>query len=224
MCIRDSSEGAHVDFQVEDGPVVTVFTTRPDTLHGATFMVVAADAPLAAELAGDDVRAELEAYREDLKKVSDIDRQATDRPKSGVFLGRHAVNPLTGERLPIWASDYVLADYGTGAIMAVPAHDQRDLDFARAMGLPVRAVLDTGEEDPAVSGVATTGEGILVNSGELDGLDKTAAIARAIEIVQERGTGRGTTTYRLRDWLLSRQRFWGTPIPCLLYTSPSPRD
>ncbi|NEK47659.1 class I tRNA ligase family protein, partial [Rhizobium leguminosarum] len=114
------SEGAHVDFQVEDGPVVTVFTTRPDTLHGATFMVVAADAPLAAELAGDDVRAELEAYREDLKKVSDIDRQATDRPKSGVFLGRHAVNPLTGERLPIWASDYVLADYGTGAIMAVP--------------------------------------------------------------------------------------------------------
>ena len=207
------SEGAHVDFQVEDGPVVTVFTTRPDTLHGATFMVVAADAPLAAELAGDDVRAELEAYREDLKKVSDIDRQATDRPKSGVFLGRHAVNPLTGERLPIWASDYVLADYGTGAIMAVPAHDQRDLDFARAMGLPVRAVLDTGEEDPAVSGVATTGEGILVNSGELDGLDKTAAIARAIEIVQERGTGRGTTTYRLRDWLLSRQRFWGTPIP-----------
>ena len=207
------SEGAHVDFQVEDGPVVTVFTTRPDTLHGATFMVVAADAPLAAELAGDDVRAELEAYREDLKKVSDIDRQATDRPKSGVFLGRHAVNPLTGERLPIWASDYVLADYGTGAIMAVPAHDQRDLDFARAMGLPVRTVLDTGEEDPAVSGVATTGEGILVNSGELDGLDKTAAIARAIEIVQERGTGRGTTTYRLRDWLLSRQRFWGTPIP-----------
>ncbi|OFT08306.1 leucine--tRNA ligase, partial [Micrococcus sp. HMSC30C05] len=207
------SEGAHVDFQVEDGPVVTVFTTRPDTLHGATFMVVAADAPLAAELAGDDVRAELEAYREDLKKVSDIDRQATDRPKSGVFLGRHAVNPLTGERLPIWASDYVLADYGTGAIMAVPAHDQRDLDFARAMGLPVRAVLDTGEEDPAVSGVATTGEGILVNSGELDGLDKTAAIARAIEIVQECGTGRGTTTYRLRDWLLSRQRFWGTPIP-----------
>ncbi|MBD4645818.1 class I tRNA ligase family protein, partial [Xanthomonas citri pv. citri] len=106
------------------------------------------------ELAGDDVRAELEAYREDLKKVSDIDRQATDRPKSGVFLGRHAVNPLTGERLPIWASDYVLADYGTGAIMAVPAHDQRDLDFARAMGLPVRTVLDTGEEDPAVSGVA----------------------------------------------------------------------
>ncbi|MEW1964121.1 leucine--tRNA ligase [Micrococcus sp. NPDC078436] len=209
------SEGAHVDFQVEDGPSVTVFTTRPDTLFGATFMVVAADAPLALELVSDDARADLEAYREDLKKVSDIDRQATDRPKTGVFLGRHAVNPLTGERLPVWASDYVLADYGTGAIMAVPAHDQRDLDFARAMGLPVRAVVDTGEEDPAVSGVATTGEGVLVNSGELDGLDKTAAIARAIEVVEAKGTGRGTTTYRLRDWLLSRQRFWGTPIPVI---------
>lgn len=207
------SEGAHVDFQVEDGPAVTVFTTRPDTLHGATFMVVAADAPLALELVDDEHRAALEAYREELKKASDIERQATDRPKTGVFLGRHAVNPLTGERLPMWASDYVLADYGTGAIMAVPAHDQRDLDFARTMDLPVRTVVDTGGEDPAVSGIATTGEGTLVNSGELDGLSKADGIARAIEIVQERGTGRGTTTYRLRDWLLSRQRFWGTPIP-----------
>ena len=209
------SEGATVQFQVEDGPVVPVFTTRPDTLHGATFMVVAADAPLALELVDDAHRADLEAYREELKKASDIERQATDRPKTGVFLGRHAVNPLTGERLPMWASDYVLADYGTGAIMAVPAHDQRDLDFARAMDLPVRVVLDTGEEDPAVSGVATTGEGTLVNSGELDGLSKAEAIARAVEIVEAKGTGRGTTTYRLRDWLLSRQRFWGTPIPVI---------
>ncbi|MDO4239665.1 leucine--tRNA ligase [Micrococcus sp.] len=209
------SEGATVQFQVEDGPVVPVFTTRPDTLHGATFMVVAADAPLALELVDDAHRADLEAYREELKKASDIERQATDRPKTGVFLGRHAVNPLTGERLPMWASDYVLADYGTGAIMAVPAHDQRDLDFARAMDLPVRVVLDTGEEDPAVSGVATTGEGTLVNSGELDGLSTAEAIARAVEIVEAKGTGRGTTTYRLRDWLLSRQRFWGTPIPVI---------
>ena len=209
------SEGATVEFQVEDGPVVPVFTTRPDTLHGATFMVVAADAPLALELVDDAHRADLEAYREELKKASDIERQATDRPKTGVFLGRHAVNPLTGERLPMWASDYVLADYGTGAIMAVPAHDQRDLDFARAMDLPVRVVLDTGEEDPAETGVATTGEGTLVNSGELDGLSRADAIARAVEIVEARGTGRGTTTYRLRDWLLSRQRFWGTPIPVI---------
>ncbi|MDY6055450.1 leucine--tRNA ligase [Micrococcus sp.] len=207
------SHGAHVDFQVEDGPTITVFTTRPDTLYGATFMVVAADAALALELVDDEHRAELEAYREELKKASDIERQATDRPKTGVFLGRYGLNPLTGERLPIWASDYVLADYGTGAIMAVPAHDQRDLDFARAMGLPVRVVIDTGEEDPAETGVPALGPGTLVNSGELTGLDKSSAIARAIEIVEARGTGRGATTYRLRDWLLSRQRFWGTPIP-----------
>ncbi|XNZ01215.1 leucine--tRNA ligase [Micrococcus luteus] len=208
------SAGAHVDFQVDgDGPLVTVFTTRPDTLFGATFMVVAADSQLALDLVTEDRRAELEAYREDLKKVSEIERQATDRTKTGVDLGRTAVNPLTGESLPVWASDYVLADYGTGAIMAVPAHDQRDLDFARAMGLPVRMVVDTGEEDPAVSGVATAGDGILVNSGELDGLNKSDAIAKAVEVLEDRGTGRGTTNYRLRDWLLSRQRFWGTPIP-----------
>ena len=208
------SAGAHVDFQVDgDGPVLTVFTTRPDTLFGATFMVVAADSQLALDLVTEEKRAELEAYREELKKVSEIERQATDRTKTGIDLGRTAVNPLTGQSLPIWASDYVLADYGTGAIMAVPAHDQRDLDFARAMGLPVRLVVDTGEEDPAVSGVATAGDGTLVNSGELDGLKKTEAIAKAIEILEARGTGRGTTNYRLRDWLLSRQRFWGTPIP-----------
>ena len=218
------SEGAHVRFEVEavegaDGaaPVepITVFTTRPDTLYGATFMVVAADADLALDLVTEEHRAELERYREELTHVSEIERQATDRTKSGVFLGRYALNPLNGERLPIWASDYVLADYGTGAIMSVPAHDQRDLDFARAMDLPVRMVVDTGEEDPAVSGVATTGEGTLVNSGELDGLDKTAALARAIEIIEERGTGEGTVNYRLRDWLLSRQRFWGAPIPII---------
>ena len=212
------SEGAHVDFEVEarngqPAQTITVFTTRPDTLFGSTFMVVAADADLALELVDPEHREALEAYREELTHVSEIERQSTERSKTGVFLGRYAVNPLNGEKLPIWASDYVLADYGTGAIMAVPAHDQRDLDFARAMDLTVRMVVDTGEEDPAVSGVATTGDGTLVNSGELDGLDKAAAISRAIEILAERGTGRGTVNYRLRDWLLSRQRFWGAPIP-----------
>ncbi|MDO5634697.1 MAG: leucine--tRNA ligase [Micrococcus sp.] len=209
------SKGARVLFQVEDGPQLPVFTTRPDTLFGATFMVVAADADLALELVVEEQRAELEAYREDLKKVSDIERQATTRDKTGVFLGRHAINPLSGERIPVYASDYVLADYGTGAIMAVPAHDQRDLDFARALGLEVRTVVDTGEEDPAFSGVATAGDGVLVNSGELNGLDKTAAVARAVELLAQRGTGEATTNYRLRDWLLSRQRFWGTPIPVI---------
>ncbi|MEQ4521944.1 leucine--tRNA ligase, partial [Nocardioides kribbensis] len=224
------SEGAHVDFAVEgrEQPV-TVYTTRPDTLFGATFMVVAADADLAAELVSDAQRPAYEAYLEEIRRASDIERLATDRPKSGVDLGVTATNPLTGERLPVWASDYVLADYGTGAIMAVPAHDQRDLDFARAFDLPVRRVVDTGEPDPAESGVATSGDGAYVSSGELDGLtDKAAGISRAIELLEERGTGTGTVNYRLRDWLLSRQRFWGCPIPIIHCPScgevPVPED
>nr|WP_253907962.1 leucine--tRNA ligase [Arthrobacter sp. H20] len=214
------SEGAHVDFVIEEAEgkpaqSVPVFTTRPDTLHGATFFVVAADAPLALELVAEAHRAELEEYREGIKSLSEIERQSTEREKTGVFTGRWATNPLNGEKLPVWAADYVLADYGTGAIMAVPAHDQRDLDFARAFDLPVRMVVDTGAEDPAVTGVATIGGGTLVNSGELDGLSKDEAIARAIELVAEQGTGEQTVNYRLRDWLLSRQRFWGTPIPII---------
>lgn len=224
------SEGAHVDFAVEgrEQPV-TVYTTRPDTLFGATFMVVAADADLAAELVSDAQRPAYEAYLEEIRRASDIERLATDRPKSGVDLGVTATNPLTGERLPVWASDYVLADYGTGAIMAVPAHDQRDLDFARAFDLPVRRVVDTGEPDPAESGVATSGDGVYISSGELDGLtDKAAGIGRAIALLEERGTGTGTVNYRLRDWLLSRQRFWGCPIPIIHCPScgevPVPED
>jgi leucyl-tRNA synthetase len=208
------SEGAEIRFPVEgrDEPV-TVFTTRPDTLYGATFFVVAADSPLAAELVTPERRGELERYTEQVRKLTDIERQATDRPKTGVFLGRHAVNPVTGERIPVWAADYVLAEYGTGAIMAVPAHDQRDLDFARAFGLPVRVVVETGQPDPARTGVATSGDGTLVNSGPLDGLSTAEAIARITEILAERGQGRAAVGYRLRDWLVSRQRFWGTPIP-----------
>jgi leucyl-tRNA synthetase len=214
------SEGAHVHFVIEaDGgkPAkdVTVFTTRPDTLYGATFFVVAADAPLAVELVTDEHAAALDAYRERVKGLSEIERQSTEREKTGVFTGRYAINPLNGEKLPVWAADYVLADYGTGAIMAVPAHDQRDLDFARTFDLPVRPVLDTGEEDPAVTGTATTGEGTLINSGELSGLPKAEAIPAAIEILQRQGTGEKFVNFRLRDWLLSRQRFWGTPIPII---------
>jgi leucyl-tRNA synthetase len=208
------STGAHVDFTLGERKV-TVFTTRPDTLYGATFFVVAADAPLAAELCAPEQRAAFEAYLAETRKLSDIDRQSTERPKTGVSLGVTATNPLNGEQLPVFAADYVLADYGTGAIMAVPAHDQRDLDFARAFDLPVRVVVDTGDEDPAQTGVATAGDGELVNSGPLDGLRKEEAIAKAIEILEERGTGEKAVNYRLRDWLLSRQRFWGAPIPVI---------
>lgn len=224
------SQGAEVTFEIEgrEEPI-TVYTTRPDTLHGATFMVVAVDSALAAELAkGGAVEGAFNDYLNATKAASDIDRLATDRPKSGVFLERYAINPVNGEKLPIWASDYVLADYGTGAIMAVPAHDQRDLDFARAMGLPVRVVVETGEEDPAVSGVATAGDGALVNSGSLNGLTKEAAIAKIIEELAAKNLGKSAKNYRLRDWLISRQRFWGTPIPIIHCPScgevPVPED
>jgi leucyl-tRNA synthetase len=211
------STGADVVFEIEgrDEPV-TVYTTRPDTLYGATFFVVAADSDLAAELAaGSAAEQEFREYVEKVGGESEIERLSTEREKTGVFLNRHAINPVNGERLPIWAADYVLADYGHGAIMAVPAHDQRDLDFARRFGLPVRVVVDTGDEDPAATGVATTGDGVMVNSGPLDGLDKENAIARITEILAERGLGRATVNYRLRDWLISRQRYWGTPIPII---------
>jgi leucyl-tRNA synthetase len=239
------SVGADVSFAIEgrDEPI-SIYTTRPDTLYGATFMVVAPDSDLAAELvegAAPEVRERFDAYLRQTQATTDIDRLSSEREKTGVFLDRHAVNPLNGERIPIWAADYVLADYGHGAIMAVPAHDQRDLDFARAFDLPVRVVIDTnapvtgaipviptdpetGEAilpddlpplDPAATGVALTGDGRLINSGPFNGLSKNNAIHRIIEALDAASIGHAARNFRLRDWLISRQRYWGTPIPII---------
>nr|MBA2446306.1 leucine--tRNA ligase [Nocardioidaceae bacterium] len=209
------SEGAHVDFVLEgrDEPV-TVFTTRPDTLFGATFFVVAADAQLAAELCGPEQREAFDDYLREVQRTTDVDRMSEGRDKTGVFLGVHATNPLTGAQMPVYAADYVLADYGTGAIMAVPGQDQRDWDFARVFDLPI---VRTVKPPPDFEGEAFTAEGRAINSSndelDINGLDVAEAKARTIAYLQDKGYGRGTVNFRLRDWLVSRQRFWGPPIP-----------
>jgi leucyl-tRNA synthetase len=211
------SYGAEVNFQIEDRvEPVRVYTTRPDTLWGATFFVVAPEHPLADELvAGSDKESELERFREEVGRLSEIDRTSTERQKNGMFTGKYAINPVSGEKIPIWLADYVLMDYGTGAIMAVPAHDQRDFEFARTYDIPVRVVIDPrdGHLDGDTMTEAFSGDGVMVNSDRFDGTSTEESVQTVIEWLETQNIGTAAKNFRIRDWLISRQRYWGTPIP-----------
>ena len=211
------SYGAEVTFLLEgvEDPVV-VYTTRPDTLWGATFFVMAPEHPLAEELAaGTPVAEHLDAFRDEVSRMTEIDRTSMERDKKGLFLEKYATNPVNGERIPVWVADYVLTDYGTGAIMAVPAHDQRDFEFARKYDLPIRVVIQPAGEslDPGTMTEAFVGDGVMVNSADFDGTPVERSVKVVTDWLEERDLGKHATNYRLRDWLISRQRYWGTPIP-----------
>lgn len=206
------SEGAEITFNIEGSKdVFSVFTTRPDTLYGATYAVLSPEHKLIDAITTEDHRQAVEAYKQEVSKKSDLERTELSKEKTGVFTGAYAINPINGEKMPIWIADYVLVSYGTGAIMAVPGHDERDYEFAKKFDLPIVEVVAGGD----IEKEAYTGDGVHVNSDFLNGLGKTEAIHKVIDWLQEKGIGERKITYRLRDWLFSRQRYWGEPIPII---------
>ncbi len=212
------SQGASITFKTEAGDPIEVFTTRPDTLWGATFMVLSPEHPLVEKVTTSAQLDEVRVYQEQAKRQSDIQRESVTREKTGVFTGGYAINPASGQHIPIWIADYVLMGYGTGAIMAVPAHDQRDFEFARQYKLPIQVVIQPNGDnliEPDEMTAAVEAHGSMVNSGPLTGTPESESLAAATRFAEENGFGFGTTSYRLHDWLISRQRYWGAPIPMI---------
>ena len=211
------SEGVEIAFDISHYDLkeseLRTFTTRIDTIYGVTFMVLAPEHPLVEKLTATEQRTQVQSYLQETQRQTEIERLAVDKEKTGVPLGTYAINLTNGERVPLYIADYVLTTYGTGAVMGVPAHDQRDYEFAQKYGLPIRTVISPPSDVEVEPGRAFTGEGVMVNSGQFDVMASPDAINAIADLIESKGWGGRTLSHRIRDWLISRQRYWGTPIP-----------